>query len=155
MSAMLSVVRSVRVLARSPGLSIAVVLMLAVGIGAGTAVFSVLNAVLLAPLRYPDADRLVNVYRFEGASVRYAPVATQDFLDVRDELQGMARIAGHVPVTFTVGGEQGARHLLGAGVTEDFFAVFGLAPLRGRWLDTADEASDSNGARRLGRGAAT
>lgn len=126
------------------GLSLIVIVTLALGIGAGTAVFSVLNGVLLEPLPYPDSDRLVNIYRFDPP-VAYGPVSTQGFADLRDELNELMTVAGYDSGYYTVGREQGAARALGARVTDGFFAVLGLPPLRGRWLDAADESGDTNG----------
>jgi hypothetical protein len=82
---------SVRRLIKAPGFTLVVVLTLALGIGANTAIFSAVNAVLLRPLPWPDPDRLVMVYGTRGAQGQQG-VAYQDFLDWRRETRSFAQL---------------------------------------------------------------
>ncbi len=135
---------SLRSLRRHPAFSLVAVATIALGIGASVAVFSVLSGVVLEPLAYPDSDRLVNVYRVEPP-IQRGPVSKPDFLDMRERLDGAMRVVGHELLSVTAGTGQGATRVSGARVTDGFFAVLGLPPLRGRWLDTGDQSGDTNG----------
>ena len=121
-----------RGLRKSAGFSLLVILILGVGIGAVTALFTVVDGVLLKPLRYPDADRLVSVVN------RYADRASPnlaggDAIDIRAEPQLFEAFAHYQ------GGEMGVQlgdhaEFVGVRVVHpDFFRVFGVAPLAGCW----------------------
>ena len=79
-----------RRLLKSPGFTLIAVLTLGLGIGANTAIFSVVNAVLLRPLPFPDADRLVMVFNERGDS--RVPVSGPNFLDFRDHAAVLGRL---------------------------------------------------------------
>jgi predicted permease len=119
---------------RSPSFSIVAVLTLALGIGANTAIFSVVNAVLLKPLPYPDPDRLVHIWEGkvgEGASKNV--VEPFNFLDWRERnhsFEQMAAINGGV--TLNVTGTSQPEALPGMQVSAEFFDILGVPPLIGR-----------------------
>lgn len=136
---------SVRAMLRRPGLPLAAIVVLSLGIGGCVAVFSVLNGVILRPLAYPNADRITRIHRFVPPSIAYSVVSPPDLLDIADALDGLVTVAGYVPFAYSVGSEEGAERVPVAHVTEAFFDVFGLQPLRGRWLDRADQSGDTNG----------
>jgi predicted permease len=120
-----------RVLRSRPGFTAAATLSLALGIGACTAIFSVVDAVLLRPLPYPQADRLVSL-REVDAKGRQTTFAEPNFLDVRARSHTLAAaaeyVAGLVPV---VGGSEPVRTDVAA-VSGDFFKTLGVQPATGR-----------------------
>lgn len=123
-----------RLFRRSPGFSVVAVLTLALGIGANTAIFSVVNAVLLKPLPCPHPDRLVHIWEGkvgEGASKNV--VEPFNFLDWRERnrsFEKMVAIDGGVTLNVTGIGEPEA--LPGMMVTTEFFDILGVPPLIGR-----------------------
>src|SRR6185437_10772198 len=95
-----------RQLRRNPGFAAAVVVTLALGIGANTAIFSVCNAVLLEPLPYPDSDRLVMLWDQVPQSGSAAPVAPANFRDWQAQSRSFTEVAAINPFpTFVVTGE--------------------------------------------------
>jgi putative ABC transport system permease protein len=120
-----------RNLLRSPGFTSVAVIALALGIGANTAIFGVVNAVLLRPLEYRDADRLVTILH-NGSQ----PVATANYLDWRDQsrsFEGMGAADFWSPnVTSTDASDsRPAEHLLGLKVTQNMLPLLGVPPLMG------------------------
>src|SRR3989454_7520985 len=126
-----------RTLAKSPGFSFIVVLTLALGIGANTAIFSVVNGVLLTPLPYKDPSRLVVVWESKGTSNHNVvnPANYMDWHDRATSFNGLALLSW-AGLTFT--GHE-AERVQGRAVTPDFFGVLGAAPLLGRTF-TAEES---------------
>jgi predicted permease len=121
----------VRALRKNPGFTAVAMLALALGIGANTAIFSVVNGVLLRPLEYPDAGRLTTIYE-TSQDFKQASVAYPNFLDWRRESRsftGMGAVRGD-DFNFTGRGEP--EHLAGAYVTASLFPTLGVTPLIGR-----------------------
>src|SRR3954451_859017 len=118
-----------RQLRKSPGFTAIAVLTLALGIGANTAIFTIVNAVLLRPLPYPDADRIV---RLRGSSVGSAGVenlSPLDFLDLHERSRRFDHLAAYnnfANATLTGVGEP--ERLVGTRVSAEFLAVLGVAP---------------------------
>ncbi len=133
---------AMRTLAKSPGFTAAVVLILAIGIGANTAMFSVLNGVVLKPLGYPDADRIVAILNRWTDSGRTENITGADEMDISSRKDVFEAFA------YYHGGEMGVQvpdHAEFVGtqfVHPDFFRVFGLSPIAGR-LFTASDAQQS------------
>lgn len=141
-----------RTLARQPLFTFVVILTLALGIGANTAIFSVVNAVLLRPLPYPDPDRLVTVSgwdlrRPETRTDSQGAVSFPDFADWRAWNTTLAHVAAYTPDDFTLtdGGGRGeaAAHVAGAYVTADLFPLLGVAPALGRTFLPAEDVAGS------------
>ena len=124
---------TVRSLRRSPGFTLTAVLTLALGIGLNTAIFGIVEAVLLDPLPYPDSDRLVGM-----AEQPWTP--TEITLDLRRSADAFEEIAGLYPRQFTVTGGEQPIELEGAAVTTNFFRVLGARMARGRGFTEADTA---------------
>ncbi len=121
-----------RSLSRSPGFSAVAVLTLALGIGATTAIFSVVNGVLLKPLPYPDADRIVYFWQINDEG-NESNVSEPNFLDVKERSRSFAELAetsGAGPVA-VVGGREPVR-APAAAVSEEFFDVMRVRPELGR-----------------------
>lgn len=137
-----------RSLGRNPGFAFAAVATLAIGIGANTTMFSVVNSVLLKPLSYArDSDRLVRLMMDMPAedSPTRAPLRTAVGLSAGEiaELQRRTRALSHVgtvgPVLMGLGGHEEAARLQGARVSASVFPMLGARPLLGRVFDSADE----------------
>jgi len=121
--------RSVR---KAPGFFSVAVLTLALGIGANTAIFSVVNAVLLRPLPFDEPDRLVRLFETEAAPGIY-PFAGPDYLDWQAQnrtLEGMSLIEYRGRVNVSGGGQ--ADSALALRIEADFFTVLGARALLGR-----------------------
>jgi putative ABC transport system permease protein len=129
-----------RTLWKRPGFALVAVLTLALGIGANTAIFSVVNAVLLKPLPFKDAGRLVIVYE-TTQSVPRDYVSVPDLEDYRAGSRSFEGFATFVPqsVNLTGAGAEPER-VVGAFVTSSFFTVVGVAPARGRAFAAEDDA---------------
>ncbi|HVR98004.1 MAG TPA: ABC transporter permease [Thermoanaerobaculia bacterium] len=123
-----------RGLVKWPGFSTMAILTLALGIGANTAIFSVINAVLLAPLPYPDAERLMIVWQTDRMSGSAAePVSGPDFFDWREQSRSFAGMAAHYPMEFSLlDGVNDPERVSGGAVTQEFFSVLGSQPVIGR-----------------------
>ncbi|MDT5272318.1 MAG: hypothetical protein QOH49_4504 [Acidobacteriota bacterium] len=129
----------VRTLAKRPGFALVAVLTLALGIGANTAIFSVVNAVLLRPLPFRDAERLVIVYE-TTQSVPRDFVSVPNLEDYRAGSRSFEGFATFVPqsVNLTGAGTEPER-VVGAFVTSSFFPVVGVEPARGRAFTAEDD----------------
>ena len=136
-----------RTLGKRPGFTLIAVLTLALGIGATTAIFTVVNAVLLRPLPYPDAERLVYVgQQYKDA---LAGVGEPKFMFWREQSQsfdGLACYSGFGGASGNLSGGAEAEYVRGLRVSEDFFRVLGVMPLVGR---TFSHAEDTPGGERV------
>jgi predicted permease len=131
---------ALRVLARSPGFTIVSVLTLALGIGLTTAVFSVLNAVLLQPLPYADGDRIVFVRETLRGQVGNASAG--HFHDWTEHNTVFEHTAAGQAATFTLSGESDPERLRGMRVTPGYFHVAHMPPAVGRYFSQADTDAD-------------
>jgi predicted permease len=132
---------AIRLLMRAPGFTITCVLILAIGIGATTAIFSLVNTVLLRPLPFPESDRLVWVSQQDHLLPGVVPesLSYPDYFDWRAQnhtLEGLASYAG-ATVTMELKGE--SERLDIQTVSSNFFRVLGAAPMLGRDLSWEDE----------------
>jgi predicted permease len=124
---------AVRVMARRPAVSILIVLTLALGIGANTAIFSLVHTVLLKPSPYPDADRLVRLREFQaerptaGRSVRPA-----NFFDWQDRVASLESVAWSRDGIFTVTGDGEPESIIGYRFSANMLDVLGVRPAIGR-----------------------
>ncbi|MEX2263378.1 MAG: ABC transporter permease [Bryobacteraceae bacterium] len=122
---------TVRTLARSPGFTVAALLALALGIGPNTAVFSVVNAVLLRPLSYADPDRLAMVFTSRPHSER-GNASVAEFLDWRAASRSFETLDAVDRGRFTLTGDGEAVQISGLSVTATFFGTLKARPLLGR-----------------------
>ncbi|HKC65074.1 MAG TPA: ABC transporter permease [Pyrinomonadaceae bacterium] len=122
-----------RMLLKNPGFTFVAALALALGIGANTAIFSVVNTVLLRPLPFDKPDRIVAVY---GTSAKDAteqfPLSYPDFVDYRSQTQTLEHIAGYVRAGSLLKSGDGTVALQGAVVSADLFPLLGVKPVVGR-----------------------
>jgi putative ABC transport system permease protein len=121
----------VRVLFKNPGFTAVAIITLALGVGANTAIFSVVDAVLLRPLPYPDADRLVLLSA--GPPGPLVSSALPDYREWRDRNHVFEGLGGFYYGDFNLSGQdQDSERVQGAYVTTNFFSVLGVAPAMGR-----------------------
>ena len=121
----------IRTLAKNPGFAVVAILTLALGIGASTAIFSVVDAVLLRPLPYPNPQQIVTVWEQEANGHR-TRLADPNFLDFRSQNDTLAGLATFSSGPDSVsGGSEPVRMNIGL-VSQDFFKVMGVEPFRGR-----------------------
>jgi putative ABC transport system permease protein len=134
-------------LLKSPGVSIIATIALALGIGANTAIFSVVNAVLLRPLPFPNPDSLFAVFEtdqrrgYQSGSHSYP-----NFFDLRAQNTVFERVASYYSSDYIMTGRGEPARLQGAVVTADLFPLLGVAPAHGRTF-TAEEDKPSESGR--------
>jgi predicted permease len=128
-----------RLLRKSPGFALVAVLTLALGIGANTAVFSAIDAVLLRPLPYYQPDRLVQVNEtVMNFSNDYIGVAAQEYQDYRDQNHSFSNVAAFETAGFNLTGEGQPLRVQAARMSASAFPTLGVSPIMGRAF-TADE----------------
>jgi putative ABC transport system permease protein len=130
-----------RTLWRSPGYSLLVIVTLALGIGANTAIFSVVNGVLLRPLPYRDGHELV-VARQQAtrAGADNIPFSVKEIIDYRDQLETLDGLVEYHGMSFTLLNSGEPDRVLTGVVSSNFFDVLGVQPLLGRmFVDTDDD----------------
>ena len=127
----------IRGLIKRPGFTTVAVLTLALGIGANSAIFSVLNAVLLRPLPYADADRIVRIEETEGKGGM--GVSPPNLLDFQQQNQTFESIAGYARGSFILTGAGEPLRVQSCEISADLFSVLGVKPLIGRSFLAADE----------------
>ena len=120
-----------RTLRKKPGFTAVTVLTLALGIGANTAIFSVVNAVLLRPLSYPDPDRLLTIYETTSEFGK-SSVAYPNFLDWRRESRSFSDMGTSRGNDFNFTGAGEPEHISGEYVSASLFPVLGVSPFLGR-----------------------
>ncbi len=131
-----------RQLIKHPAFTIIAILTLALGIGANTAIFSVVNAVLLKPLPFPEPDQLIAVGMTDTRQkdqTNLNSLSYPDFFDFRDQNRTLASIAVYRDQSFALTGEEGATSLHGVKGSAEFFDVLGLKPKMGRGFARDDE----------------
>lgn len=128
----------VRMLAKAPWFTTAAVLILALGIGANTAVFSILDAVLIRPLPYPQSERLVKADVFDLKSGDfYGKTSYPDFTDWSEQSHFFDHLAAYEDKTFNLAGTLQPERVKGQVASPDFFETLGVEPLQGRSLASA------------------
>ena len=143
----------VRLLRRSPVFATTAILTLALGIGATTAIFSVVDAAVLRPLPYPRSDRLVRFHlRDLGGNRRTDGTMPRDFLDWRDRQHVFDQIGTEDSVQLTLVGEAEPEDLRTQIVSAGFFEVFRARPMLGRAFTVDDEQPGSPKVAVLGYG---
>ena len=142
---------AVRTLGRSPFLTTVAVVTVALGIGATTVVFGVVNAVLLRPLPYAEPDRLVKIIENvpaeetrSGLAVRRSSMTQEDFDAFRARSQSFSHLVMTMGENAALNSDSGSALLAGARVTPALFPMRGIAPLLGRGLTAEEERPDAD-----------
>lgn len=135
----------VRMLWKNPGVTAVAVIALALGIGANTAIFSVVNAVLLRPLPFADPDRLVIVksVNAKGDDKQWGGVSPADFLDWKAQQQSFEFITAYSGGGTILTEAEQPEQFPGTRVSDDFFSVFGVKPMLGRTFVPEEFATGS------------
>jgi predicted permease len=129
---------AIRLAIKSPGFASIAVVTLALGIGASTALFSVVNGVLLNPLPYPHSERLVAVYQ-RAPGFDLGPVAYLNFLDWRRDAHAFSSMAIYRNQDYNLSGATQAERLSGYMISADFFSTLGVNPVLGRTFRSDDD----------------
>jgi predicted permease len=122
-----------RMLVKRPGFAVVTIITLALGIGANTAIFTVVNAALLSPLPYKESERLVHLWettpqkQFGEREASYP-----DYLDWKGQNQVFEGVAGYSRRSFNITGGDTPDRVQGAAVTDNFFQLLGVEPVHGR-----------------------
>jgi predicted permease len=130
---------AIRTLARSPGFALVVILTLALGIGANTAIFSVVEAVILAPLPYPHADRLVWVQQNNLTLKREVSVSYPDFLDWLRNARSFQQMVGIRFQGFDLTSPGTPERVEGEGISAGFFSILGVKLAMGREFSAEED----------------
>jgi putative ABC transport system permease protein len=129
-----------RMLFKTPGFTFVAALTLALGIGANTAIFSVVNAVLLRPLPFPEPERIVRLWESHPpTNLPQFSVAFPTFLDWRNQSQVFTQMAAYREDGFNLQASNETMRVNGARVTVDFFSVLGVMPAAGRVFTTPED----------------
>jgi putative ABC transport system permease protein len=123
---------ALRLLRRQPAFAVAAVLTLALGIGANTAIFSIVNAVLLQPLPYSEPSRLFVVHEQRPAPVLRARFSAENFLDVQREARSFEALGGYIGSGFTLSDRGEPEFVMGQMISAELLDVLGVPPLMGR-----------------------
>src|SRR5438034_2977922 len=138
----------IRTLLKNPGFTAVVVLTLALGIGANTAIFTVVNAVLLRALPYRDADRIVVVWTpnpaLNALGFSELPPTYNDIIEWRNQSQSFATIAAFKPGDRNVTDVGDPERLGGAFVSHEFFPLLGIEPVLGRTFTVEEDSPGQN-----------
>jgi predicted permease len=129
---------AVRLLIQSPGFTVIAALTLALGIGATSALFSVVNGVLLSPLAYPHSERLIVIYA-RIAGLDSAPVEYPNFLDWQRDSRSFASVAAYRNEDYSYVGKGEGERLSGYMISASFFDTLGVSPVLGRTFRLDDD----------------
>jgi putative ABC transport system permease protein len=131
-----------RQLAKTPGFALIAVLTLALGIGANSAIFSVIDAVLLRPLPFPKPNELIAAWsKVDGAK---ETDSFPDYVDLRDQSQTIGALTAFTAASSVLGNGNESRELRGLAITSEVFRVLGVQPFLGRAFTRAEDTADSH-----------
>jgi putative ABC transport system permease protein len=124
---------------KNPGYALVTVLTLALGIGANTAIFSVVNGVVLRPLPYPEPDRLVFITtQFPALGFDQFWVSAPEFIEFRERNQAFEEVGAYRSGAVNLGTQDQPRRVVSAVITSELMPVLGVSPIRGRQFTRAD-----------------
>ena len=135
----------IRGLVKRPGFTVIALITLALGIGANTAIFSVINAVLLRPLQFKDPEQLAIIW--EDAAFAGFPQNTPapaNYFDWKNQNQSFADMAACAEASFNITGDGEPERVMAFSVTSNFFPLFGVQPLIGRGFLPEEDRPGSN-----------
>ena len=125
---------TLRNLLKSRGFALITIITLAVGIGAATAIYSALRALVVHPFDFPESTELVHVWSGDGW-----PLSPADFIDLHDQSKSFESFGVYAPGSVNIGSEN-AQAVVGARTTYGVLASFGVRPAQGRWFEPSDDA---------------
>jgi predicted permease len=128
-----------RVLAKSPAFTLVSILTLALGIGANTAIFTVVYGVLLRPLPFPNPDRIVQLAESSNQLTDEMDLDSRELKRLQDYKEPFEHIAGYTSVGYNLAAGNGAEHLRGMPVASSYFHVLGIQPFLGRDFTEEDD----------------
>ncbi|HEX6535793.1 MAG TPA: ABC transporter permease [Gemmatimonadaceae bacterium] len=129
-----------RALRKSPGFTLTAIVCVALGVCVTTTIFSAVDGILIRPLPYPDADRLVAVYgRLAAKGATGQNISYDDYLSWRDENRTFSQLGIWTWTTHTLSGQGEAERVEGAGVSANLFPLLGVRPLLGRTIAPSEE----------------
>jgi putative ABC transport system permease protein len=135
---------ALRMLAKAPAFTAIAILTLALGIGANSAIFSVIDAVLLRSLPFPKPNQLVAIWsQTSRENSEKETESIPDYVDLRDQSQTLSALAAFTRAGAVLNGTEESRQLEGLAVTSDIFAVLGVSPARGRVYTREDDNIDA------------
>ena len=134
---------AVRTLLKKPGFALIAIVTLALGIGANTAIFSVVNGVLLKPLPYREPEQLIRVFERSQTQPRF-PMAQGNFQDYREQNAVLSGLALYTRHDMELSQGDKPERLAALGVTAGFFELLGVQPLLGREFRREDELPGNN-----------
>ncbi|HSS16835.1 MAG TPA: ABC transporter permease [Candidatus Dormibacteraeota bacterium] len=135
---------ALRMLAKAPGFTAIAILTLALGIGGNSAIFSVIDAVLLQPLPFPKPNQLVAVWsRVANDNLEKETESIPDYVDLRDQSQTLSALAAFTRTGAVLNGAEESRQMYGVSITSDIFPVLGVPPARGRVYAREDDNVDA------------
>jgi putative ABC transport system permease protein len=137
----------VRMLLKSPLFTAVALTTIAISIGANTAMFSLVDAILLRPLPYPDPQRLIVVGTNQRGESTMSLMGTADFLAWRDRQQSFEQVAvlDGASGSFALSGMGAPERIPGVSVSANFFSIFGVAPLKGRGFHPGEDRPGAPG----------
>ncbi|MBV8208043.1 MAG: ABC transporter permease [Acidobacteria bacterium] len=150
-SALMDLRHAFRLLASSPAFTVVALIALALGIGANTAIFTVVNGVLLSPLPYPHPNELVRIYE-RTPGVKAGPIRYLNFLDWQRSARAFSSMAIYRNEDYDFTGQGQSERLSGYMVSADFFRTLGIEPTAGRTFRAEDDVLGAGPVAVLGGG---
>jgi putative ABC transport system permease protein len=138
---------ALRMLVKAPVFTVIAIVTLALGIGANSAIFSVVDTVLLRPLPFKDPDQIVMAwgrYANDSGPVRGNVHSFPDYVDLRDQSQSFSAMSAYTRTAGTLAQADDAQYIEGVAITPEIFDVLGVPPLMGRGFTEADAKNDAD-----------
>jgi putative ABC transport system permease protein len=143
---------AIRMLGKSPGFTLMAVVALALGIGANTAIFSVVNAVMLSRLPFESPDRLAMVWEQSPRTGKPNVVNPLNFLNWHDRNRSFERIASLIAFPLSLGGDGEPEQVDGMAISDGFFEILGVKPIMGRWFTPQEDTPGNDNVAILSEG---